>query len=82
MGDVDSMRVATDAMANHGRAWRLFIMAASQNLGCVKLSADELTTNFSSGPWAEKYPPILRVLHFYRDRLIRWFFEGEGRRGA
>lgn len=23
-----------------------------------------------------------RVLRFYRDRLIRWFFEGEGRRGA
>ena len=115
MKGVDSERVATDAMANHGRAWRLFIMAASQNLGCVKLSADELTTNFSSGPWAEKYPPILtisqaadmlqvpigtlrfwrttgrlngcsrrygRVLRFYRDRLIRWFFEGEGRRGA
>ena len=23
-----------------------------------------------------------RVLRFYRDRLIRWFFEGERRRGA
>jgi len=23
-----------------------------------------------------------RVLRFYRDRLIRWFFEGEGQRGA
>ncbi len=90
-------------------------MAANRNLGCVKLSADELTTNFSSGPWAAKYPPILtiaqaaamlqvpvgtlrfwrttgrlsgcsrrhgRVLRFYRDRLIRWFFEGERRRGA
>ena len=82
---------------------------------CVKLTADELTTNFASGPWAEKFPPILtiaqaadmlqvpvgtlrfwrttgrlngcsrrygRVLRFYRDRLIRWFFEGERRRGA
>ena len=108
---VDSMRVATDAMANHGRAWRFFIMAASRNLGRVKLSADELTTNFTSGPWAEKYPPILtiaqaadmlqvpvgtlrfwrttgklngcsrrygRVLRFYRDRLVRWFFRGGG----
>ena len=111
---VDWMRVATDATANQGRAWR-FSMAVSRNLGCVKLSADELTTNFTSGPWAEKYPPILtiaqaadmlqvpvgtlrfwrttgrlngcsrrygRVLRFYRDRLVRWFFEGEGRRGA
>lgn len=115
MSGVDSMRVATDATANHGRTWRSFIVAANRSLGCVKLSADELTTNFASGPWAEKYPPILtitqaadmlqvpvgtlrywrttgrlngcsrrygRVLRFYRDRLIRWFFEGEGRRGA
>jgi hypothetical protein len=61
MGGVDSMRVATDAMANHGRARRFLVMAASRNLGCVKLSADELTTNFASGPWAEKYPPILTI---------------------
>ena len=113
MNGVDSERVATDAVANHGRARRL-IMAVNKNLGFVKLTADELT-NFASGPWAEKYPPILtiaqaadmlqvpvgtlrfwrttgrlngcsrrygRVLRFYRDRLIRWFFEGEGRRGA
>jgi hypothetical protein len=112
MNSVDSERVVTDATANHGRAWRL-IMAVNRTLGCVKLTADELTTNFASGPWAEKFPPILtqaadmlqvpigtlrfwrttgrlngcsrrygRVLRFYRDRLIRWFFEGEGRRGA
>lgn len=61
MGGVDSMRVATDATADHGRARRFFIMAASRNLGCVKLTADELTTNFASGPWAEKYPPILTI---------------------
>lgn len=114
MKGVDSERVATDATANHGRARRL-IMAVNRKIECVKLTADELTTNFASGPWAEKFPPILtiaqaadmlqvpvgtlrfwrttgrlngcsrrygRVLRFYRDRLIRWFFEGEGRRGA
>jgi hypothetical protein len=36
-------------------------MAVNRNLGCVKLSAYELTTNFTSGPWAEKYPPILTI---------------------
>ena len=49
MKGVDSERVATDATANHGRAWRL-IMAVNRTLGCVKLTADELTTNFASGP--------------------------------
>ncbi len=115
MGGVDSMRVMTDVTANHERARRFTIMTVKRNVGCVKLSADELTANFASGPWAEKYPPILtitqaahmlqvpvgtlrfwrttgrlngcsrrygRVLRFYRDRLVRWFFEGEGRRGA
>ena len=48
MKSVDSERVATDATANHGRAWRL-IMAVNRTLGCVKLTADELT-NFASGP--------------------------------
>lgn len=37
------------------------ITAAGRNLGCVKFSAEELTTNFASGPWAEKYPPILTI---------------------
>jgi hypothetical protein len=115
MNSVDSERVVTDATANHGRALRLIMAVNNRHLGYVKLTADELTTNFASGPWAEKYPPILtiaqaaemlqvpvgtlrfwrttgrlngcsrrygRVLRFYRDRLIRWFFEGEGRRGA
>jgi hypothetical protein len=114
MSGGSSMRLTTDVTANTCRARRL-IMTASRKLGCVRLSADEIINNFSSGPWAEKYPPILtiaqaaellqvpvgtlrfwrttgrldgcsrrygRVLRFYRDRLIRWFFEGEGRRGA
>ena len=90
-------------------------MAVNRKIECVKLTAEELTTNCASGPGAEKFPPILtiaqaadmlqvpvgtlrfwrttgrlngcsrrygRVLRFYRDRLIRWFFEGERRRGA
>lgn len=36
-------------------------MAVNRKIECVKLTADELTTNFASGPWAEKFPPILTI---------------------
>lgn len=36
-------------------------MAARRNLGCVKLLANEFTTNFAIGPRAEKDPPILTI---------------------